>query len=129
MKCVYLHNNRSLEDICALYDIKDSITALRIDNCPKIRDFSVLRNLQKLELLELFGTNSIESLSFIRNMPNLKTLILSMNVLDGDLSECTKLSYVYVDRIRRHYNVKEADLPKGEYIRGNESIEMWRRLE
>lgn len=129
MKCVYLHNNRSLEDICALYDIKDSITALRIDNCPKIRDFSVLRNLQKLELLELFGTNSIESLSFIRNMPNLKTLILSMNVLDGDLSECTKLSYVYVDKIRRHYNVKEADLPKGEYIRGNESIEMWRRLE
>ena len=52
-----------------------------------------------------------------------------MNVLDGDLTECTKLSYVYVDKIRRHYNVKETDLPKGEYIRGNESIEMWRRLE
>lgn len=129
LKCLYLYYNRELTDLSELSALGGSLTALRIENCPKIVDFSFLSKLENLELLHLCGKNSLNDLSFIRNMPNLKTLILSMNVLDGDLSECTKLSYVYVDKIRRHYNVKETDLPKGEYIRGNESIEMWRRLE
>lgn len=129
LKCLYLYYNRDLADISGISDLGGSLTALRIENCNKIVDFSFLNKLKNLELLHLCGKNSLNDLSFIRNMPNLKTLILSMNVLDGDLSECTKLSYVYVEALRRHYNVKEADLPHGEYIRGNESIETWRRLE
>ena len=62
-------------------------------------------------------------------MKNLKTFTFSMNVLDGDLTPCLNLSYVYSEKKHKHYNLKDADLPKGEYIRGNEDIEEWRRLE
>lgn len=131
MTCVYLYLNRNLQDISALRNNSDTITSLNIENCPKISDFSVLHELTKLENLTLWGSNTLEDLSFIKKMPNLKTLRLSMNVLDGDLSECKRLSFVCVDRIHRHYNVKEAELPQNrkEIFNGNESIEEWRRLE
>ena len=61
-------------------------------------------------------------------MKNLKTFIFNMNVKDGDLTPCLDLSYVSVKN-RKHYNLKDADLPKEQYVRGNETIEKWRRLE
>ena len=109
--------------------MKKTLKALRIENCPKIEDFSVLGELENLELLELTGSNVLPNLDFIKTMKNLKTFICNMNVLDGDLTPCLNLSYVYVEPIRRHYNLKDADLPKGEYVRGYENIEEWRRLE
>lgn len=129
LRCLYIHRNRCLEDISALKEVKSTLTALRIESCPKIRDFSALSELHSLELLELSGSNTIESLDFIRTMPKLKTLILTMNVSDGDLSMCKDLQYVYVEKICRHYNMKSSDLPRGVCIRGNESIEEWRRFE
>ena len=44
-----------------------------IENCPKIKDFSVLKELKNLELLQLYGKNELPDLSFIRHMKNLKT--------------------------------------------------------
>lgn len=128
MRCLYISRNRKLEDISALREVGDTLTALRIEACPNIHDFTALYELHNLELLELSGTNSIDSLDFIENMPKLKTLILSMNVKDGDLSRCADLSYVYVQN-RRHYNLKDEDIPKGKYFHGNESIESWKRFE
>ena len=62
-------------------------------------------------------------------MKNLKTLIFNMNVLCGDLSPCLDLCYVYSEKNRKHYNLQDEDLPKKKYIRGNEGIDEWRRLE
>ena len=129
MQCLYLSNNRSLRSIDQLYSVKDTLKALRIKNCSKIKDFSVLGKLQNLELLELSGSNELPGLGFLKTMNNLKTFTFSMNVVDGDITPCLPLSYVYSERNRNHYNVKDADLPKGHYIHGNESIEEWRRLE
>lgn len=129
MQCLYLYYNRSLKDISALSKVKDTLKALRIENCSKIEDFSVLGELKNLELLELVGSNKLPNLDFIRSMKNLKTFVFDMNVLDGDLTPCLNLSYVYSDKNRKHYNLKDSDLPKGEYVRGNEDIEEWRRLE
>lgn len=129
MQCLYLYYNRSLEDISALLKVKKSLRALRIENCPKIKDFSILGELENLELLELSGGNELPSLSFLKNMKKLKTFIFSMNVKDGDLSPCLNLSYVYNQKNRKHYNLKDKDLPKGQYVRGNETIDEWRRLE
>lgn len=129
IQCLYLYYNRLLSDISALSRVKGTLKALRIENCPKIKDFSVLSELTNLELLQLSGNNTLSSLDFLKNMKNLKTFIFSMNVLDGDLSLCMDLSYIYSEKDRKHYNLKDRELPKGKYIRGNEAIEEWRHLE
>lgn len=129
IQCLYLHYNRSLSDINALRKVNGTLKALRIENCPKIEDFSVLGELENLELLELSGSNVLPSLNFLKTMKNLKTFTFSMNVLDGDLSPCMDLSYVYSEKDRKHYNWKDKELPKVKYVRGNEDIEEWRRLE
>ena len=129
MQCLYLRYNRSLQDISALNRVRGTLKALRIENCPKIQDFSVLGELENLELLELTGSNVLPSLDFLKRMKSLKTFVFSVNVLDGDLSPCLGLSYVYSEKDRRHYNLKDADMPRGKYFRGNENIEEWRRME
>ena len=128
MKCLYLYHNRSLQDITALRKVKDSLRTLRIDNCSKIKDFSVLSELENLEMLELSGGNQLPSLDFIKSMRNLKTFVFNVNVLDGDLSPCQNLSYARSLRERRHYNLKDKDLPKSHFVYGNESVEGWRRF-
>lgn len=129
MQCLYLYYNRSLRDISALKNIKNTLKALRIENCPKIEDFSVLCELENLELLELSGSNTLPDLFFLKQMKNLKTFVFDINILDGDLSSCLDLSYVFSKKNRKHYNLKDSELPKGRYVRGNETIEEWRRLE
>ena len=129
MQCLYIYYNRSLSDISALGKIKKTLKALRIENCPKIQDFSVLGDLDNLELLELTGSNILPNLDFIKTMRKLKTFTFDMNVVDGNLSPCLNLSYVHCERDRKNYNLKDKDLPKGQYTRGNENIEEWRRLE
>lgn len=129
IQCLYLYYNRALRDISALKEAKQTLRALRIENCPRIDDFSVLGELENLELLELSGSNELPNLSFIKKMKKLKSFIFSMNVKDGDLSPCLSLSYVRSKKNRKHFNLKDSDLPKGNIVRGNENIEMWRRLE
>jgi hypothetical protein len=89
----------------------------------------VLGELESLELLELSGNNELPNLNFLKTMKNLKTFVFNVNIKDGDLSQCLKLSYAFSEKNRKHYNLKDSDLPKGQYIRGNETIEEWRRLE
>lgn len=129
MQCLYLLNNRTLQDISDIRKISGTLKALRINRCPDIQDFSVLEELENLELLELTGNNVIPNLDFIKHMKNLKTFVFNANVLDGNLFPCMNLSYVYSEVDRKHYNIKDANLPKGIYVRGNENIEMWRHLE
>lgn len=129
LQCLYLYYNRYLYDISELKKVKKTLKALRIENCPKIEDFSVLAELENLELLQLWGKNTLPSLDFIKSMKNLKTFTFNMNVLDGDLSPCLNLEYVYSDINRKHYNLKDTELPKKKYVRGNEDIEEWRRME
>ena len=129
IQCLYLDYNHSLSDISALSRVKGALKALRIVNCPKIQDFSVLGELENLELLELSGNNTLPNLDFLKTMKSLKTFTFNMNVLDGNLSPCLHLSYVYSAKNRKHYKLKDCELPKGKFTRGNENIEDWRKLE
>ncbi len=122
--------NRCLEDISALSKIKYSLKSLNIFNCAKIQDFSVLYELENLEKLEIWGSNTIPSLDFVKYMPNLKTLFLEINIADGDITPCLNLRSAKLMKNRKHYNLKDKDLPKAEDVLfGNESIEEWRRKE
>ena len=106
-----LSSCRQLEDISALSAVSDSLTLLDIEACGKIRDFSVLSELHNLEHLRLYGSNSLPNLSFLQNMPKLRTFTFTMNVLDGDLRLCMNIPYASC-RNKKHYNLKDAELPK-----------------
>lgn len=101
---------------------------MHIENCPKITDFSILRELKNLECLSIVGKNILPDLSFIKEMRNLKTFTFDVLVKDGNLEPCLSLQYAAVITDRRRYNLKDKDLPKGKYVAGNEDIETWRRL-
>lgn len=129
LQCLYLYYNRSLSDISALKSAKKSLKALTIECCGKIKDFSVLSELEMLESLVLVGSNEVSDISFIKKMKNLKAFTFTINILDGDLTPCLDLQYACCAKGRRYYNLTNGKLPKGEFIRGNENIEMWRRFE
>ena len=103
---------RSLEDVAALASVGKTLTSLEIESCGKIKDFSWLYHLPNLENLVLFGSNTLPNLDFLESMPNLKSFRFTMNALDGDLGLCQNIPYVYCKN-RKHYNLKNEDLPKG----------------
>lgn len=107
-----LSHLRSMEDISELNHCSDTLRALSIEACGKISDFSCLYDLRNLEHLNLIGSNHLDSLDFLRNMPNLKTFVFSMDVHDGDLTPCLQIPYAACIKMKRHYNLKEKDLPK-----------------
>ena len=111
LKSLVMYNNYSLRDISALQNTAETLRYLVIENCSKIKDFSSLASLSRLQHLQLYGNNTIPNLTFLRNMPQLKTFTFTMNVEDGDLSLCRNIPYVSC-KSRKHYNFKDAQLPK-----------------
>lgn len=128
---VHLCYNRSLKDINPLADVKSTLRVLKIENCPKISDFSVLQELKNLEVLILRGKNKIPSLRFISELKKLKILIFDMEIEDGDLTHCLFIPYVSCEKRRKYYNLKSADLPHNSVDLKNtgvENVEFWRRI-
>ena len=111
IKTIDLSNNRRLEDISALRSVSKSLKHLKIDQCGKIKDFSVLKELHGLEFLVLRGSNSLENLSFLKELHHLKYFHITMNVKDGDIRWCENIPYVRIKN-RKHYSHKDSDLPK-----------------
>ena len=139
MRSVALWHNRSLTDISALEKLANTLRVIDIEACPKISDFSFLammKNLEHLRLygsnrlpslaflttmenlehLRLYGSNRLPSLAFLKEMPNLKTFTFTMDVEDGDLSLCKDIPYASCKN-RKHFNIKDAQLPKNLPIR------------
>ena len=130
LQCLTLKYNRSLHDISALAASKKTLKSLNIQNCSQINDFSVLGELENLQKLQLWGSNVLPNLDFLKGMPNLKTFVFDVEVANGDLSGCMNLAHVACAKFRKHYNCKKQDLPISKpVICGNEDIEEWRRLE
>lgn len=111
LQALELSYNRRLEDISALASVKDTLLKLDIECCGKLKDFSALAELHCLEDLRMVGNNILPDLSFIRNMPKLKSFIFMMNVADGNLSMCLNIPYVSIKN-RKHYSHKDEDFSK-----------------
>ncbi len=111
LRYLALSYNRRLTDISPLAEVRETLKCLDIDTCGKIRDFSVLETLKNLEFLSLKGSNTLPNLSFLKHMPNLRYLHLTMNVEDGDLSLCQSIPCVRIKN-RKHYSHKDQDFPK-----------------
>ena len=111
LRYLSLSYNRRLTDISSLSSLRDTLARIEIDACGRIESFSVLETLTNLEFLALKGSNTLPNLSFLKYMPKLKYLYLTMNVADGDLSLCQSIPYVRIQN-RKHYSHKNQDLPK-----------------
>lgn len=111
LKRLELLHNRKLQNIDELLDVKNSLVWLDIGNCSAITDYSVLSELHNLELLRLSGRKSIPTLDFVKDMPNLKCLVIMLDVLDGDLSGCTNIPYVAIKN-RKHFSHSDKDFTK-----------------
>ena len=130
LQVVKLANCYQLENIDRLYDSRDTLKGLMIDSCKRIKDYSVLAELKNLTRLSIFGSGHIPTLSFIEQLPNLKTLTLDVDVDDGDLSYCDRLEHVSFYPNRRHFNRKNEDFPKKKrpyLIMGDEGVDAWRQ--
>ena len=131
MQCIHLCYNRSLRDINALKTVKSTLKVLIIDSCPKIADFSVLKELNNLEVLVLKGSNKLSDLQFLRTLNNLKIFDFNMEIEDGDLTPCLSIPYVFCEKSRKKYNLKNEDLPSNKVDlknTGMENVEYWRRI-
>ena len=51
------------EDISALASVASTLKYLDIQTCGKIKDFSVIESLENLEVLYLYGSNSVPDLN------------------------------------------------------------------
>ena len=130
LKVVKLDHCSKLENIDRLYDVRETLQGLVIDNCKNIKDYSVLSELKSLTRLSINGSATIPTVSFVKQLPKLKTLILSVDIADGNLSYCDSLEDVSIYPNRRHFNRKNEDFPKKKQesvIWGDEGIDMWRQ--
>lgn len=112
LESLSLWYDRSLFDTESIRSCAKTLKTLSIMNCPKITDLSFLCELRELEHLDLIGNNEIPCLDFLKAMPKLKHFNLGFNVLDGDLTPCLSVPYVNLEKARKHYNLKDSDLPK-----------------
>ena len=107
-----LSYNRLLSDISMLSEGSETLRLLNIEGCAKITDFSFLHEMTNLEHLALLGSNVLPDLNFLRNMKKLKTFIFSMEIVDGDLTDCLNIPYVSCIKNKKWYNLKDKQLPK-----------------
>ena len=101
---------RSLVDASEIKELQ-TLRCLDISSCSQISDFKFIGALANLECLSLEGNNEVDSISFLNDLQKLRFLILQFNVLDGDLTLCKNIQYVDVKN-RKHYNLKDKELPK-----------------
>lgn len=112
LRKVSIYNCRSIENLSDLNGAGESLEFLEIQSCGKATNFEWLYQLPNLRELVLFGSNRLKNLHFLESMNKLQSFRFTVNVLDGDLSLCRNIPYVYCKN-RKHYNLKDCDLPKG----------------
>lgn len=118
--------NIPVKRIDCLNDLK-KIQLLEIDRCSKIEDMESLAN-NSIEYLILLGSQSVSSLDFLFNLPNLKRILLEWTVRSGDLSLLDQLEKAVLFTDKKFYNRKDGDLPKTEKPYDITAVPMWRNI-
>lgn len=131
IQCLTLSYLRNLLDISSLV-LCPNLKALRIDHCSNMTDYeNILSKLNNLVLLCITeGKGSFHNLKFIEFLKNLQFFVTDYNILDGQIDLLKKLPYSSILQDRRHYNLKDSELPRERSaLRGNENIPLWRRID
>ena len=112
LKRLELHYCVKLENDTGIMDLEKSLEWLHINMSKKSR-FSDLQRLANLKVLCLNSCGPLESLRFLRDLPNLLDFrFVDTNVVDGDLTPLLEHpSLVSVGFLnKRHYNRREKEL-------------------
>ena len=130
LQCVGISRAKKLTDISSLEAAKDTLKFLRIEYCPNITDFSVLKKLKKLKSVSLCGyKGTLDNIDFVDDLPELEFFVTDYNVLSGNIKPLQRLRYSSIIQNRRHYNLKDDDLKREQQVLlGNEDIPVWRRI-
>ena len=115
---------QSFETIAKLSDLKKLI----IDGCKEIYDLDFIKNLKKLEWLDLSYNKNLKSILPLINCIKLKELMLCANstIDDGDLSVLNRLNDLKILMIsnRKHYNFKVKEKLKYNVSQGETNFEL-----
>ena len=105
---------RQLSDIEEITELS-KLKVLQCSDISSAKDLPLdcLKTLEELYLIDLAITKprSIDTLSFLKSMPQLHTFWSNYNILDGDLSLLLRLKDVDIFPDRKHYNLKNSELP------------------
>ncbi len=86
-----------------------NLEILEIDHCPRIEDWSEFYS-SSLKILLMLGNNRIESINFINNLPNLKSLVFEGTIGNGDIKSLKRLERCALTPHKRFYNVSQKEL-------------------
>ena len=78
-------------------------------DCPRIKDWSEFYS-SSLKILLMLGNNRIESINFINNLPNLKSLVFEGTIGNGDIKSLKRLERCALTPHKRFYNVSQKEL-------------------
>ena len=130
-----------IRDMSGVQKLKN-LQFLSISNCRHIKDFSELGKCDKLEslILENCGANivttmpvipslkylnlrtaSIPDAAWLDRFPSLSYLVLDTRIADGQIDRLQRLKHCVLITDRRHYSMRNNDLPKSETVLPNDS--------
>ena len=106
LESILLGNCRQLKSVVRLNHLH-KLRKLALDVATQISDYQSLSDLPALVELEIRDCKKIDSISFIKQFPSLKKMILTGNteIMDGDLTPVAALEEVFYSN-KKHYNLK-----------------------
>jgi Leucine-rich repeat (LRR) protein len=109
LKELELNYLRTLTSLGDIGELGASLKKLDITSCKNIQDMSQIQSLHSVEFLFLKKCGEVPSLEFIKPLTHLKHFVFpETNVLDGDITPCFHIDYVYFDS-KKHYSHKWTD--------------------
>ncbi|MFZ1424778.1 MAG: hypothetical protein WAS55_13225 [Saprospiraceae bacterium] len=107
LKKIEIYGATKLEKIEMMTNLSFSIEEVQIEKCSQIKDYGSFDRMKQLKKLIILDSGQLESLSFVKNLPQLQFLsFYGTNVLDGKIEYCIGINYVGFDN-KRHYTMKQ----------------------
>jgi Leucine-rich repeat (LRR) protein len=118
LESLLLANCRKLKSIDSIVNL--NLRTVEIVGCPKIADFRPLGRVPSLEELEITDCKDVSTISFVRNLGNLRKLKMlgNTNIVDGDILVAKNVSEVIYKK-RKHYNHVISNEEYEQHVREN----------
>ncbi|EMQ4858105.1 hypothetical protein Q4R69_04125 [Morganella morganii subsp. sibonii] len=120
LKKISVSYNSKLTHIEALGKVNNTLKSIGIQNCKKISDWHVLKEMKELEFIYIENCGEIESLDFLSNLPKLRALYIigSTKILDGKLKKIINKNNIEKVNvvIQKNYDITRDDVRKFDFV-------------